>query len=240
MADRYFVEHEISADRVVLVGPDAHHLAHVMRGKPGDRVTLFDGRGAEFAAQIRRVGRTGVELAVIQRRDISRELPGEFTLAVALPKGERQRWLVEKCTELGVTRLIPLVTARSVAQPTAQAIRRLGRTVVEASKQCGRNRLLAIGEPRGWDELLADPAAKSLRLLAHPGGGHWRDILRHGAPKRSVLGAVGPEGGWTDEETAHALAAGWQMVNLGNRLLRVETAAIMLAALVAEECLSDG
>ena len=142
MADRYFVQPEITGDRAVLAGPEAHHLLHVMRLGIGDRVTLFDGSGAEFLAQITRLGRSEVELSVLAREPIDRELPIDFTLAVALPKGDRQKWLVEKAVELGVTRLVPLRTARSVAQPGPQVAKRLARTGIEASKQCRRNRLL--------------------------------------------------------------------------------------------------
>ena len=89
---------------------------------------------------------------------------------MALPKGDRQKWLVEKAVELGVTRIVPLRTQRGVAQPVEQALVRLRRAVIEASKQCGRNRLLQIDEPRAWPDFVADAADTPCRLLAHPGG----------------------------------------------------------------------
>ena len=120
-ADRYFVETPIGKTGAVLAGPEAHHLIHVMRAKPGVRVVLFDGSGAKFAGEVKRVGRAEVELAIHAREEIDRELPIELTLGVACPKGDRQKWLVEKAVELGVTRLVPLATAQSVAQPVEQA-----------------------------------------------------------------------------------------------------------------------
>jgi 16S rRNA (uracil1498-N3)-methyltransferase len=234
MPDRYFVDKPISADRVTLSGPEAHHLIHVMRATPGTHVTLFDGGGDEFTAAIERVGRSEIELSVLSRKPIDRELPFDLTLGVALPKGDRQKWLVEKAVELGVTRIVPLRTQRGVAQPVEQALARLRRTVIEASKQCGRNRLLQIDEPQSWPDFVARAAGAACRLLAHPGA---NEDGRHVLPIHSgaVVAAIGPEGGFTDEEAALAVSAGWQAVNLGSRILRVETAAILLAAMVVSQ-----
>jgi 16S rRNA (uracil1498-N3)-methyltransferase len=235
VTDRYFSEIPISEGRVRLAGAEAHHLIHVMRAKPGARVVLFDGSGAEFAARVERVDRAEVQLAVLSRQEADRELPLELTLGVALPKGDRQRWLVEKAVELGVGRLVPLVTARSVAQPVQQALARLRRTVIEASKQCGRNRLLQIGRPQAWADYVADTAEVPCRLLAQPHGRH----PGAGPPSTPDLSvpvclAVGPEGGFTEEEIALAVAAGWRTVDLGPRTLRVETAALLLVAMVCQ------
>ena len=148
MCDRYFSDVPIVGDRAVLSGPEAHHLIHVMRAKAGMRVVVFDGRGGEFLAEVQRVGRAEVELAVQERREIDRELPLKISLAVALPKGDRQKWLVEKAVELGIAAIVPIITTRSVAKPDEHALGRLRRAVIEASKQCGRNRLLEISPPQ--------------------------------------------------------------------------------------------
>src|SRR3972149_595754 len=142
MSDRFFSSQPIASEHVTLAGPEAHHLLHVMRAKVGEQVTLFDGSGAEFDAEIARCGRSEVDLRVLERREIDRELAFELVIGVPLPKGDRQKWLVEKLTELGVTELVPLVTERGVAQPTDSALERLERGVIEAAKQCGRNRLM--------------------------------------------------------------------------------------------------
>ena len=129
-----------------------------MRATPGTQVTLFDGGGDEFSATVAQLRRSDVELSILSRESIDRELPFDLTLGVALPKGDRQKWLVEKAVELGVTRIVPLRTRRGVAQPVEQALVRLRRAVIEASKQCGRNRLLQIDEPRNWPDFVADAA----------------------------------------------------------------------------------
>jgi 16S rRNA (uracil1498-N3)-methyltransferase len=230
MADRYFTDEPISPGRVTLAGPEAHHLIHVMRAAPGTRVVLFDGHGAEFPAVVQQVGRSQVELSVVSREEVDRELPIDVTLGVALPKGDRQKWLVEKAVELGVTRIVPLRTDRGVAQPVEQALLRLRRSVIEASKQCGRNRLLQIHEPQSWSDLVEQTANVPCRLLAHP----HSDSFAGGELPDRVLLAIGPEGGFTGEEVALAIAAGWHTVDLGPRILRVETAALTLAALIAD------
>jgi 16S rRNA (uracil1498-N3)-methyltransferase len=235
MAERFFVQQPIVSDRAVVAGPEAHHLIHVMRARPGMRVVLFDGSGAEFTAEVRDVRRNAVGLAVLNREWIDRELPLRLVLAVALPKGDRQKWLIEKAVELGVAEVVPLVTARGVAQPVAQALERLRRTVIEASKQCGRNRLMQLSEPRSWAELMASTGDIPQRLLAHPEGQPGARDSSFPLPPSSfpaVALAVGPEGGFSADEVEVAMAAGWRRVGLGARILRVETAAIFLVASV--------
>jgi 16S rRNA (uracil1498-N3)-methyltransferase len=229
LSERFFVDAPISAARIELSGPEAQHLTKVLRAKCGDEVTLFDGSGAEFRAVVADVGRQRVALEVRERREIDRELARNVTLAVALPKGDRQQWLVEKATELGVRRIVPLITHRGVAQPVAAALARMQRWVIEASKQCGRNRLLEIAAPAAWSPFASQTTA----------GTRWFAHLGDGAPiERTTLDsvvtiAIGPEGGWTEEEVAVARMHGWTQVSLGARILRVETAAVALTAWVA-------
>lgn len=229
MDRRFFVDRPILEGTAQLTGPEAEHLTKVLRGKAGDVVTLFDGRGAEFTARITSTGRSVVELAVLARHEICRELTIRLTLGVALPKGDRQRWLIEKAVELGVTCLVPLITVRGVAEPNQAAIARLSRYVIEASKQCGRNRLLEIAGPLPFDQYCrqADPAA--CRLLADfgPDAVPLAQLPAFDAACGVWL-AVGPEGGFTDEELAAATP--WRRVSLGPRVLRVETAAMALVA----------
>lgn len=234
MPDRYFVVPRIESTQATLRDDEAHHLAHVMRAKPGDQICVFDGGGGEWLARVARLRRNEVDLELIERRDCDRELSTDVTLAVALPKGDRQRWLVEKSVELGVRRIVPLTTERGVAQPVEKALDRLRRTVIEASKQCGRNRLMEIVAPHPWSEYCATAAAAELRAAADPLGGDdlgsLIESLRTAGGPGSLVFAVGPEGGWTDDERQCAAAHGWQIVSLGPRILRIETAALLLAS----------
>ena len=243
MTDRYFVASPIKTRTATLTGAEAHHIIHVMRAKQGDQLILFDGGGAEFQAKIEAIGRREVELAVLSRHEVNRELPLELILGVPLPKGDRQRWLVEKAVELGVGKIVPLSTCRSVVLPRQQTLDRLGRTVIEASKQCGRNLLTEISQPESWADFVAATKTARFRLLAHPGEGTSKakpaglaTALTDLKAGDDVVLAIGPEGGFTPNELSLASQAGWQAIDLGPRILRVETAAIMMAALVAAAC----
>jgi 16S rRNA (uracil1498-N3)-methyltransferase len=225
MADRYYVNSRLQAGPVTLAGPEAYHLAAVCRARPGDVICLFNGDGAEYPATVIELAKKYVEVRVTGREAPVRELGFRLELAAALPKSDRADVLIEKLTELGVTRFVPLETSRSVVHPRATKIDRLRRAVIEASKQCGRNVLMQIEERTKWTDYLARDDLPARRFVAHPGGSIWQ------RNSGDIAIAIGPEGGFTDEEVGAARAAGWQTVGLGPRILRVETAAIALAAL---------
>ena len=237
MSRRFFVESEILGDRAFLTGSEAHHLSHVLRMDVGQHVTLFDGKGAEFTARIGRVHRSRVDLEVLDRAEISRELSFELILGVALPKGDRQRWLIEKAVELGVARVVPLITERGVAQPVETATARLRRAVIEASKQCGRNQLMEISGPQSISDYVQTVTDSATRLIAHRSDDvdTSDDVARLASTsgQHQVYIAVGPEGGFSPQEANLAEENGWKLVSLGPRTLRVDTAALTLVALVA-------
>ena len=227
MADRFYVNCRLAPGDVLLRGPEAHHLATVLRARPGDAVFLFNGDGAEYPAVVVDASRNLVTLRVSGRDQPSRELGCRLEVAAPLPKGDRGDFLIEKLTELGVTDFVPLRTERTVVHPRDSRLDKLRRAVIEASKQCGRNVLMQIGELTGWDEYCRKNGLPPLRLLAHRGG----ELLiparsASEGPDRAL--AVGPEGGFTEDEVATAKSAHWTVVGLGPRILRVETAAIAL------------
>ncbi len=233
MTCRYFVEAPVVGCEARLIDAEAHHAIHVMRVRAGDAVTLFDGSGREFAARVVKTGRSEVLLAVDGGTIVDRELPRTLVLCTALPRGDRQRWLVEKAVELGAARLIPLRTKRAVVQPDADVAARLRRTVVEASKQCGRNRLMQIDDPLTPAEAARALDATALRLLASPAASEsLASVIVHKGTEapQPLAFLIGPEGGLTDDEEAAATEAGWQPVRLGPRILRIETAAALVCA----------
>ena len=153
-----------------------------------------------------------------------RQWPFGVALATAVPKGERFDWLVEKGTELGVERVCPIVTERSVVEPGGPKLARLRRAIIETSKQCGRNLLMVLHEPVTW-ELMAKVSTKALKLLADPAGlppSAWPAV----SPPDGVILAVGPEGGFSSSENALARANGWTAVSLSRNTLRIETAGV--------------
>ena len=233
MGQRYFISSPVDSDHITLSGSEAHHLIHVMRAEIGDQLILFDGSGSQFSAEIQQLKKNSAELLICERQPIDVELPAQLTVATALPKGDRQKWLVEKLVELGTSRLIPLASQRAVAKPVSQALARLERGVVESSKQCGRNRLMTIDSPLTVAELIEQNSPDTFCIVAHPQpptNGLSLDEQLAAQPKTNLLLAIGPEGGWTPEEIEQFEAAQWQVVDLGPRVLRMETAAIALVA----------
>jgi 16S rRNA (uracil1498-N3)-methyltransferase len=226
MADRFYTPDPLGPGEYVLAGPEAHHLATVRRFDPGARLTLFNGDGFDYPADVVSVDRRQAVLAVHAPVAVDRELPIDLVVAAALPKGDRADFLVEKMTELGVTRFVPLITARSVVVPKANAVEKFTRGVIEASKQCGRNRLMAVDPPRRWGELIGLAGLPPSRFVLHTGPG----LAALSGDVGGVAVAVGPEGGFTDEEIGQATAAGWIPASLGPRVLRIETAAVAAAA----------
>lgn len=221
---------------VELDGSEAHHLLHVLRAKVGDRVGLFNGLGDEALADIVNIGKRSAELRVIECWTTPL-FPGEIVIATALPKGDRADWLIEKATELGVTRLIPLRTERSVVEPRESKLQRLEQIVVSACKQCGRSRLLRIDPLTSLTDLLrarsSAPQTPQL-VLADPRAtqtlSDWLESSGNAAP--SLIALIGPEGGFTADEHSAAIAAGALSVRIGSHILRVETAALAIAAAV--------
>ncbi|QDV37062.1 RsmE family RNA methyltransferase [Tautonia plasticadhaerens] len=231
--ERVYFPEPIPDGRAVVSGPEAHHLSRVRRARPGDPVELFDGRGRSFLARIESIGNGRVEVAIEASSPARPGPSAELTLATAVPKGDRFDWLIEKATELGVRRLVPLRTGRSVVDPRSSKLDRLRRVVIEACKQCGRDRLMELAGPISWEEFL-ELGPDGEGLIAHPGG---VSIGRLGPIRRATL-AIGPEGGFTDEEAGWAIAAGWNAIGLGPTILRVETAG--LAACSAILALNEG
>ena len=247
MAERFYANCPLVPGPIQLDGAEAHHLAGVRRFRVGDTVVLFNGDGAEYPATVTEVAKRSVLLDISERRTTSVEVDREVEVAAPLPKGDRTAFLIEKLTELGVTSFVPLRCERSVIDPGVGKLEKLERAVVEASKQCGRNTLMRIEPPIDWrdyvaargdeERYIAVPVLDERRGLSPTAtGSNWRSqrVSSVGTPSpqpsRPIRLAVGPEGGFTATEIAAAMAAGWRRVSLGPRILRVETAALVLAA----------
>lgn len=233
MADRVYcpdaARHPDGGGALEVRGDEARHLVRVRRVGVGEVVEVFDGRGHARAAEVVGLGKDRVALRPFGPPLPDRVAPVGLTLATAVPKGDRFDWLVEKAAELGVAALAPILTARSVVDPRGAKLDRLRRAVVEAAKQCGRNRLMTVEDPAPWAELVKTAAGDALRLVAHPGGAAFPDWPR---PSAAVVVAVGPEGGFTEAEVEAAVTGGWIPVSLGDTLLRVETAGLVVASRV--------
>lgn len=193
----------------------------------------FNGDGRQYSAVVQSIHKKQVDLTVTGVEAPPRELGFRLEIAVPLPKADRTTFLVEKLTELGVTSLVPLRTARSVVHPRETRLEKLQRTVIEASKQCGRNVLMKIEALAEWAEYCQRGKHSGAKILAHPGQMDWQSFHFTAGAGNAIL-AVGPEGGFTEEEVAQARAAGWHTISLGPRTLRVDTAALLLAAMAIQ------
>ncbi|MCC8190002.1 MAG: 16S rRNA (uracil(1498)-N(3))-methyltransferase [Planctomycetes bacterium] len=210
---------------------EAHHARQVLRLGRGDAVVVFDGRGGAAEAEITGGGRGELVVTVTEVRTGERP-PLRLTVATAIPKGKRWQMLVEKCTELGVDRIQPLLTERSVARGEGDG-EKWRRWVVEAAKQCRRLWLPEVASPISLADFLHRSREDGARLVvADPGGEAPAAVLPSPPPALAFAIVIGPEGGLTDAEVAACRAAGARLVRLGPFVLRVETAAAAACALI--------
>jgi len=238
---RFYCPLPLVSGQVVDLPPTAARHVQVLRMQPGHALTLFNGQGGEFSAEVQHMGRSDVRVVVGEHRDVECEASVQVHLAVGMPANERMDWLVEKATELGAHRITPLMTERSVVRLTGERAEKKQAhwqaVAASASEQCGRNRVPVIDMPERLDAWLARQTAQtdvvhgvlSLHASTQP-----LNALRDGATgsAKSWVLLNGPEGGLTDAEDAAARTKGFMALSLGERVLRAETAALGALALL--------
>lgn len=221
---RLFVDQPLGPDQAVLLqDKPAHYLANVLRRGEGAEVLLFDGQSGEWQATIEGAHKKRLVLRVTRQTRPAEDLP-PLTLAFAPVKRAPLEWMVEKATELGVARIQPVITHRTVVERLN--LERLHAIAVEAAEQCGRTRLPELLAPVKLDAILANPVGGI--LFADETGG--QPLAAATAPGPATI-LIGPEGGFTPEERDRILAAGAAGVGLGPRILRAETAALAAVSL---------
>lgn len=212
----------------LLIGDEARHLALVLRIKPGATVTVFDGAGRRAEATVLTVSRNRVDLDLGAAAAHHLSKPA-ITLVQAIPKGKNMDQIVRKAVELGVTRILPLITRHTIVQPGEEKAGKWRRTALEACKQCGQDLLPEIAEPITFEHWLRGFQREAdLALIASlaTGARPLREVLRGHPGTTAATLLIGPEGDFTPAETAAALAAGFAPVSLGPIVLRVETASL--------------
>ena len=223
---------------VRLEADEARHLREVLRLGPGDEVHVFDGAGKEFHCVIESSRRDVAILNVdAEVGPACPESPLQLTLGVALLKSDKFDLVVQKATELGVVRLVPLMTKLAdirLKDPSEgqKRVSRWRRIALEAAKQSGRALVPEIVEPVSFDEMIASPAADLNVMFSEREGESWQSLNLEPAQIGSLTALVGSEGGWTDSEIETAKASQWKVITLGGRTLRAETAAIAVATLL--------
>jgi 16S rRNA (uracil1498-N3)-methyltransferase len=238
MADpRFYCPEPIFAGQeLALPAPLAHHI-RVRRLEAGDTVVLFDGRGGEIAGTLSFEGKKTIVL-LGEHIPKEAELRGEITLIQALPTGDKMDWIIEKAVELGVHRIIPVAAQRSVLKLSGPRLeKRLEHwrgIITSASEQCGRNRLMSLSAPQSLEDAIAAIAPEQ-RLMCDPEADHTlaeHVAASHQQPRmiNALTLLIGPEGGWSPEETAVATRRGVTRIRFGLRVLRTETAGLAMVA----------
>jgi 16S rRNA (uracil1498-N3)-methyltransferase len=220
---------------LILTGAEAHHATHVLRLRAGDDIQVFDGTGNAVDCQITTMKKDGVALQAI-RRFHTEPLRCRLTLAQAIPK-KNMDLIVQKATELGVAKIVPLVTERTVVQVT-EASRKLERwreIALESCKQCRNNWLPEVSAPQSLEKFLAAPGQFDLKLVAalQPDAKPLKEILAGTVSSALIL--IGPEGDFTPAEYEAARAAGCVPLSLGTLVLRAETAALYTLSILHHE-----
>ncbi|MBT7590315.1 MAG: 16S rRNA (uracil(1498)-N(3))-methyltransferase [Candidatus Scalindua sp.] len=236
--NRFYVPFRAGLKNLWIDSSESHHIVHVKRLKIGDNIIVFNGIGDEFEAEIEYIEDNRVKVKINQQKTISKENSVGIVIAFAIPKGKRSHLLVQKCTELGAHKLIPVNYARSVVKlkdDCSVKIEKWQKIAIEASKQCGRNTITEIGEVVNFDSILNTTDSYDLPLFAcnQSDSDNLKNTLQEYQKPNNILSFIGPEGGFTSNEIEMAKKAGCKFVSLGRQILRVETAAIAVSAILS-------
>jgi 16S rRNA (uracil1498-N3)-methyltransferase len=215
-----------------LSGGIAHHL-NVLRLNHGDNITLFNGEGGEYTATMAAIEKKKAMVVIKTFTPRESELPHALTLAQALPEASKMDWIIEKAVELGVTAIQPLAAQRCVVRLDAERAQKKAihweGIIASASEQCGRNRLAQLATPTEFQQWITQKDLHPRILLSPHAEQSLSDWCRHHSPQPVTL-AIGPEGGFTQEEETAALAQGAIPLSMGSRILRTETAGLAAVA----------
>ena len=223
---RFFTEHA-NADEIIITGEDARHIGRSLRMRPGEHLTVC-AEGMDYRCEIVRITEAEVFLHPLEITPCAAEPSVQVTLYQAVPKQDKLAEIVQKCTELGIYRIVPVLTARCVARPSASDFvkksQRLQKIALSAAKQSGRGIIPEVGSLLTWKEAITAMQKEdiSVMLYEEEGGVRFGDVPL--AEKKRIGLFIGSEGGISEEEAAEAAAAGLHRVWLGSRILRCETA----------------
>ncbi|MCK5505485.1 MAG: 16S rRNA (uracil(1498)-N(3))-methyltransferase, partial [Thermodesulfovibrionia bacterium] len=242
---------KLTSEKITITGDQARHLALVLRAQPGDTVTILDGSGLKYDCTILSVHKKEVTVEVTSRDPYSVESPVLITLAQGIPKGDKMDLIIQKSTELGVRKIIPLITERSQARHTNK-VERWQKIALSASRQSGRDRISEVENPSDFKEFLERshlPLEKGPACPVGRGKGGFfgiifseefkdrnlKKVLTTFKDTKNIILLIGPEGGFSREEIAAAVEKGFIEASLGPRILRTETAPIAAISIIQFE-----
>lgn len=238
---RFFVpDPQIEDGLMQITGHEARHIRRVLRLRTGDEMVIFDGSGKEYVGTIVKEDAAAVWVNVRNLISSREESPLDIILAQSLLKGEKMDYLIQKATELGVKKIIPFFTSRSIPlldQPKRlERQRRWERIAIEASKQCGRGFIPKIEPVQDYPGMLSQATGESLRLILWEiEGRRLKEVLKGSKNKKEVFFIVGPEGGLSRQEVEASKAAGFMPINMGPRIVRSETSSLCLVSILQYE-----
>ncbi|MEK4305225.1 MULTISPECIES: 16S rRNA (uracil(1498)-N(3))-methyltransferase [Oceanobacillus] len=243
---RYFISKEQVEDQTIkITGEDVHHIARVMRNKPGDEIICNTDDGKSALCKIEEIHETEVQAVIESWLDESVELPVEVSIAQGIPKGDKFEWILQKGTELGAAKFIPFAADRSVAKWDEQKFhkkaKRFGKIIKEASEQSHRNQIPELLQVMQLKTLIKESETYHVKLFAYEeeakgAAGNtsaFASVLDNLSDHDRILLVIGPEGGISAEEAASLKGAGFQPIRLGKRILRTETAALYALASIS-------
>ncbi len=238
---------QIDADTATITDAEQHHLRNVLRITPGEIIRIIDGRGNVYTAEIiDALTNRSASKARIRTHEFHAHPSPTLTLFQGLPKNDKMALILQKTTELGVTRIVPLHSEHALQKPSQNRYERWHRVVISATKQCKRAWLPELCQAQQFDDALAQLEQFSLCLLLSPDTEgtfisphretqHIKAVLRETPDPTAIALFVGPEGGFSDQETTAAIQSGCIPVTLSTNILRTETAAIVAVAVAAYE-----
>ena len=229
---RFFIDGAADG-RAYIAGADALHIAKALRMRPGEALTLCDGKGTDFDGVLETVTDRQVTVRISASRPSQAEPTLAVTLYQGLPKGDKMDWIVQKAVELGVTAVVPVATRRSVARLEGKADKkqeRWQRIAAEAAGQCGRGMLPSVERPLSWSQALSRLSGEPALVFYEGGGRPLRELVTPSTRRLSVF--VGPEGGFDPEEIDAIRRQGGGVATLGPRILRCETAPLAALTLL--------
>ena len=244
----FIAPEQLSQDSAVILGSDVRHIASVLRMKPGEKLMVNAGGDWDYLCEIAELGRDAVKLRILEGRQEARELPVSITLYQGLPKAEKMELIVQKAVELGAARIVPVKMHRSVVQldeKRAAAKQKRWQSIAEAAaKQAGRGIIPEVTLPLSLPEALAQVEREEteLRLLPYEraeGIAETRALIRSARAGQRIAVMIGPEGGFEETEVAAAEERGFTALTLGRRILRTETAGLVILSLLMAETEAD-
>lgn len=237
---KFFVEPEqIVEDTVFITGEDVNHIVHVLRMKKGEQVLVSTSNDREYLCEITVLEEEAVQLKLLDVYGSNRELPIKVTLYQALPKGDKMETVIQKMVELGAVRIVPVVTKRCVVQldqkKAAKKVARWNAISEAAAKQSKRNKIPEVMMPMSFAEALLDAKKLEAALIPYEnaeGMEQARSMVDEASKKRSLGIFIGPEGGFAEQEIEKSQQNGVKPISLGHRILRTETAGMMLMSVI--------